>query len=115
MFEGFTHTEWYTPEIVVSHCACPILKDKIDSRPKTVKGRNELLTLWRITVTISVGHRATVVDIRQSTRTFTWYNGKRCSEMSTLQSTVLNMSAIVKKSSRLGRETSNVFQKIERP
>ena len=37
------------------------------------------------------------------------------SEMSTLQSPVLNMSTNVKKFSRLDRENNNVFQKIERP
>ena len=35
--------------------------------------------------------------------------------MSTLQSPVLNMSTSVKKSSRLGRESNNVFQKTEQP
>ena len=36
-----------------------------------------------------------VVDIQQSTRSFTWY--LMCSEMSTSQSPVLNMSARVSK------------------
>ena len=38
---------------------------------------------------------------------FTWYI--TCSDMSTLQSPILNMSTSVKKSSRLGRESNNVF------
>ena len=51
--------------------------------------------------------RARVMGIRQSTRSFTWYI--TCSDMSTLPSPILNMSTSVKKSSRLGRESNNVF------
>ena len=65
------------------------------------------------TVRISAGQRARVVDIRQKHEVI--YLVITFSEMSTLQSPVLNMSTNVKKSSRLGRENNTVFQKIERP
>ena len=65
------------------------------------------------TVRILADQRARVLDIWQSTRCFTWY--RSYSEMSTLQSPVLNMCTTnVIKSSRHGRENNNVLQKIQR-
>ena len=113
VLEVFTHTELYTLKIVVSHSACFNPKDnitlnKIHVRKHLRKGRNYLHSK-----NFGKAKSYRVVDIRQNTRSFTWYNSY--SEMSALQSPVFNMSTNVKKSSRLGRQTYNVFQQIELP
>ena len=113
VLEVFTHNELYTLEIVVSHSVCFIPKDNITLNKTHVRKQLRKGTNYLHSKNFGRAKSYRVVDVRQNTRSFTWY--KSYSEMSTLQSPVFNMSTNVKKSSRLGRQTYNVFQKIEPP
>ena len=73
MLEVLTHNELYTPEIVVSHSACLIPKDKITLNKTHVRKQLRKGTNYLYSKNFGRAKSYRVVDVRQNTRSFTWY------------------------------------------